>query len=166
MSTTHHHARRRVVCLVASLLSALALTAPAASAHDGWPAHQMGALQCSPRHGRHRRRRTASPRTTTSTTRTPSWSSGRPICTAGTGARGPSGDGSAPWNQALTTLRLGYTLRWPGPWQPQNSAVAVAGKSYLGLPPGHYTIRHYVKWPQTYGAQVAHAHWHDVSCQI
>ena len=48
MSTTHHHARRRVVCLVASLLSALALTAPAASAHDGWPAHQMGALQCSP----------------------------------------------------------------------------------------------------------------------
>ena len=165
MSTTHHHARRRVVCLVASLLSALALTAPAASAHDGWPAHQMGALQCSPGMVviKTPYRIASYYDVNHANSELVEWS---PDLYRWNGSAWALWDGSAPWYQALTTLRLGYTLRWPGPWQPQNSAVAVAGKSYLGLPPGHYTIRHYVKWPQTYGAQVAHAHWHDVSCQI
>ena len=161
MSTTTHNARRGVVCLVAALLSALALTAPAASAHDGWPAHQLGALTCNQGSVTVRAPVPVAPVNNVNYAN-PELIEWWPDLYVWDGRNWQPTARSGVWYQALTTS-FGFARGW----RRTNSAAITFGHVFPNQVPGYYyTVVHSMRWTTAWGTGVVHADWHPGYCMV
>jgi len=141
--------------LTVSLALALAIAAfaasPAAADGTGFPAHQIGSVECS-----QSTVKVWTPRQMVSTYHTnflnPEQVQWSPDLWRWNGSTWVLYDGSRPWYRAFTSS-YGYfqTAYVASAWQAVPTNAPVAFVPFYNLPAGYYAIKNYMKWDWTYG---------------